>query len=936
MNPNRFVPLIVFSFFAVDLLSQTSADSVTVTFRAHKPSTSLLFVPGEFNSWGPNTNGVISNGAASQMIFDAPLNAWTKTYTFKIHAVGRQSPSLGDSALQYKFNDGGCSTCWYSDPLNPETNAADNNNSVLRLSRLFFFEYFPTLNASNQIIRITIGLFHANSDSITSIKLSTGQSAVDSLSTIDVTGNYDRAIRILDAVLPSPIPRLYYVRLVAHNNRGDSVVYSTGGIVVPSMPLPSYAKHGVTLPTQISGDSVTFRLRVPGKQYVLLRYAPLGQDPALASPVVLRKADSVNWWINLKLPNNTYEYLYELDDGRRIYDPWGRWNGDRGSRFTVGQAGLTADDYVWKSISYQRPPLEKLVIYELNVGEFTGGFLNKSAGQGTLRDLMPLLVYFDTLGVNALELMPITDYGNVGRSGFSWGYDSNSLFAIEPAYGTPADLKTLVDSAHALGIAVILDVVFNHLNDTSPLWSMLPDEGANPYFKAAGDWRYNEDQLIFFKDIDHWTEETQEIVYEALRMWIDVYKIDGFRYDYTQGIGWKIDEPNKGILGWTNRIAQEYGNSIYQIAEHLPESPALIYYSGLTSGWADAFHDEILNKESYNESARLIDIENLVIDLGSYPGNDTPSQPSTYGSRTEPVKATVNHDEQSLLIQMERYAPRLVTVAEALQRDKLYATLMFTSLGIPMLWQGMEFSEPRGWLSEGERLSYRPVQPSYLGQERGISHYNYYRTLIRQRTHNPALFRGTLKKLLRSDPNKSLVWGFVDSTSGAKVMCFANFTGNQRTLSNVPWLGTGTWYDVFDETPLTISDTMVSSFAIPPYTAKIYSNMSNAMLGLPTGVPGMASKIPTMFTLHQNYPNPFNPSTTFEFEIPNRTFASLKIYNLLGEEVAVLREGWVEPGRHQANWDALTARGTRAASGVYFARLQTNEVQIVKKIMLLK
>ena len=112
--------------------------------------------------------------------------------------------------------------------------------------------------------------------------------------------------------------------------------------------------------------------------------------------------------------------------------------------------------------------------------------------------------------------------------------------------------------AHAHGIAVILDVVFNHQNDTGPLWQMLPDEAANPYFKAISDVRPNEDALQFFRDMDHWTAETQELIYTTLHMWIDDYHVDGFRYDYTQGIGWDLAQPTKGILGWANRIDQEY------------------------------------------------------------------------------------------------------------------------------------------------------------------------------------------------------------------------------------------------------------------------------------------------------------------------------------------------------------------------------------------
>jgi 1,4-alpha-glucan branching enzyme len=150
--------------------------------------------------------------------------------------------------------------------------------------------------------------------------------------------------------------------------------------------------------------------------------------------------------------------------------------------------------------------------------------------------------------------MPVNDFGLIGPSGHSWGYDISHYFALEPSYGSPRDLKVLIDSAHARGIAVILDVVFNHLNDPAPLWVMHPDEVANPYFKPNTVLRYNEDALFFFRDLDHWTDETQELVYAVLKMWIDEYRVDGFRYDFTQGVGWNVAEPTRGILGWANQI----------------------------------------------------------------------------------------------------------------------------------------------------------------------------------------------------------------------------------------------------------------------------------------------------------------------------------------------------------------------------------------------
>ena len=928
----RYVVLVfVLSWCAIQ--ETQGADSVTVTFRHYGVPYNNTFVPGEFNGWGPNSNGVITPGAVSQMSYDGVFQCWVKTYVFAVHAAGR---TVADSILTYKFNSGGCGSCWLTDPLNPERQADDpNGNSIIRLTSLRWFQPY-SYPSGNSISGLAIGLVHVNGDSITHISMSTAAVPTDPLTTTDVTGQFDRTKRVLYVTFPAALQRSDYIRFVAYNQRGDSVVHSQGGFAVAQASLPTYAEHGVTPASPSSGDSTTFRLRISGKSHVLVRIAPSGQDPTVVSPVLLRVDPNLkDWWVNVALSPGVYEYLFELEDGSMHHDPWGRDVGRYGSRFTVGPAGRTADDYIWQSVNFQRPPLNQLVIYELNVGEAAGGYLGgTSSTPGTLAGLTTLLPYYDSLGVTALELMPIMDYGGLGRSGHSWGYDLNSYLAIEPAYGTPRDLKVFVDGAHARGIAVILDVVYNHLNDTSPLWLMQPDAAANPYFKANGDMRTNEDALYFFKDMDHWTPETQELVLTAQRMWIDEYRIDGFRYDFTQGIGWSTTDPTKGILGWANAIDQEYGGAIYQIAEHLPESPALLANSGLTSGWHDSFRDKVFDEARFG-TVGLGDLENLVLDLGAFAGNDSPSLPSRYADRTGPVNATINHDEQSLIYEMTTFQG--TTVAEAVLRDKLYATLIFNSLGIPMIWQGQEFSEPRGWSVEGAKLDYRPVQWGWLNDARGIAHFEHYRTLIRLRVYHPALRQGVLRKQARFDTGqKVLAWGMTDTSSGAAIMVVANFANSATTVNEIPWLDTGPWYDAFDGSVMSVTGSQVQSMSLGPYEARIDSNRSNVELGIPTGIKGEDRAVPNDIILEQNFPNPFNPQTEVQYHIASRVHVSLKVYSILGIEVATLAEGPHESGTYRTRWNGVDRMGREASSGLYLLHLVAGDRISVRKMLLVR
>lgn len=911
-----------FSFlFLLTLFNQASLaqDSVDVVFRYQIAGKTNVSLPGEFNNWTP---------AAAPMQYQGN-DLWTRTERLPIG--GNPNPiSVGvPGAWQYKFFYTGVTT-WPNDPLNHHSNPRDNDNSFIYLKDPVIYHFLPNQRTGFvETARPTISAYLYPKVG-TVVDTASIALTIDDSTLTHLGEHYDFDSQQFVFVVPFDVEDGGHTAILRAGANADTVSFVVQSQAVQLRALPEYARHGVTLPSIASNDSTTFRLRVSETSSVVLRIAPLGENPASGDAFLMYKNfSSADWWINLHLAPGTYEYLFQTDNAL-IYDPWGRWNGERGSRFTVGPEGLTADDYQWQSNDYVRPPLNRVIIYELNVGEYGGGFYGLPGGQAGFNELVTLLPYLDSLGVNAIELMPINDYGNVGASGHSWGYDLNTYFALEPGYGTPREFKVLVDSAHARGIAVIVDVVFNHLNDTSPLWQMLPNDGPNPYFKPNSQLRPNEDALFFFRDMDHWAVETQEIVYESLKMWIDDYQVDGFRYDFTQGIGWSVNEPTKGILGWSNHIAQEYNNSIYQIAEHLPESPALVFHSGLTGGWHDSFRDEVFDEARFRTTS-LTDFENLVLDLGAYQSNDTPATPNRYANRTEPVNMNVNHDEQSLIYEMTTFQG--VSTADAVQRDKLYAILIFTSLGIPMLWQGMEFSEPRGWPNDNQKLTYRPVTWSWLQTPRGQAHFDYYHALIQHRLKNPALYQGELRKLQRFNTQKVLIWGFDDTISGEQVMVAANFQNSQQTVNDVQWLSPGDWHNIFDQSVFSVTQAPVPSLTIPAYSALVFaSSPDSIVLAVPSNDPAQ----PMTFQLHQNYPNPFNPTTTIQFEVPEASQVTLKIYNVLGQEIRTLVDEFKPAGQYTVQWDGKNDRSGETASGIYIMRLSAGANEFVKSLKLVK
>ena len=225
--------IIFVSLFLLPVIShtQTPADSVTITFRTYKPSSPTVFVPGQFNNWS-------SNGAISQMTYDGANGSWQKKYIFKIHDASDSRRTLGDSVFEYKFNQGGTSGGWYSDPLNPEQNSSDNNNSVLRLNKIFWFEVNLT-RTGNRYSSVGAGLVHDNSASVSSILLVAGLTE-ETATTTDITSSYNATTSLLDYTLPSSISDSSFVRLIAVTNHGDSAVSFNPPQYPPHTPYLDY------------------------------------------------------------------------------------------------------------------------------------------------------------------------------------------------------------------------------------------------------------------------------------------------------------------------------------------------------------------------------------------------------------------------------------------------------------------------------------------------------------------------------------------------------------------------------------------------------------------------------------------------------------------------------------------------------------------------
>jgi maltooligosyltrehalose trehalohydrolase len=266
-------------------------------------------------------------------------------------------------------------------------------------------------------------------------------------------------------------------------------------------------------------------------------------------------------------------YWFKIDGAGPFPDPASRFQPEG----VHGPSQVVAlDGFQWKANDFQAPPLRELVIYELHVGTFTA--------RGTFLSLIDKLDYLRGLGINAVELMPIADFAGE----HNWGYDGVSPYAPAHSYGTPDDFRRLVDEAHARGIAIYLDVVYNHLG---------PD-GA--YQSAFAPQFYTKKHKTLWGDGLNFDSEGRDKVrsyfIESALAWIYDYRVDGLRADATDTI--RDDSDPHFLTELTERVhraADALGRRVILIAEDARNERRVVLPAeqgghGFDAVWSDDFH----------------------------------------------------------------------------------------------------------------------------------------------------------------------------------------------------------------------------------------------------------------------------------------------------------------------------------------------------------
>lgn len=346
---------------------------------------------------------------------------------------------------------------------------------------------------------------------------------------------------------------------------------------VVRLPMPSGVSHGINCNEDGSVTFVLYDKDKDGKYHSYCYIVGDWNDWKRVSEGAMNRDDAAGcWWITLDGFDADKEYRFQYRLGNAsgsdtyvsdpyteiVYDQWNDQYIDgvpafpEGAKALVSAFQINRPSYSWKHSDFKVEDKHDLVIYEMLFRDFT-----------TSQDIegaMAELDYIENLGVNAVQLMPVQEFdGNL-----SWGYNPNHWFALDKYYGTREEYKEFVDECHARGLAVIVDVVYNHATGSHP-WAKMWWNGSataenNPFFNVTPTHPYN-----VYHDMNHENAMVKEHVKRSLEYLLTEYDVDGFRFDLTKGFTQTDSGGDNGDVAKWGRYDQSRVDILKGYADHI-------------------------------------------------------------------------------------------------------------------------------------------------------------------------------------------------------------------------------------------------------------------------------------------------------------------------------------------------------------------------------
>jgi glycosidase len=587
-----------------------------------------------------------------------------------------------------------------------------------------------------------------------------------------------------------------------------------------------------------------------------------------------RSPDASRWWkqIGGLEPGREYVFQYLVDEQIRIADPYADkildpWNDKYISNITypdlidypsdktnqpasVLQTAQTP--FEWTAPPIERPAKEDLVIYELLVRDFIA--------RHDYQTLIDTLSYLKSLGVNAIELMPVNEFE--GNS--SWGYNTAFHFAPDKYYGTKNDLKQFIDECHNNGIVVILDIVLNHVFGTSPFarlyWDATNNRPAsnNPWLNPVAKHDYNVGY-----DINHESQATKNLVSRVVKYWMQEYNVDGYRFDLSKGFTqnntlghtdeWGMYDASRVAI-WKNigNIVWDSDEDFYMILEHFAENreeKELANYGFML--WGNHNHNFRQLVMGWSEDSDIAGI--------SYKNRGWNS-PHLIGYME-------SHDEERLMFSIKEWGNtknkwyNIKGLDEAIKRIAGASAVFYSIPGPKMLWQfgelGYDYS-----IDFNGRTGEKPIRWDYQNHWMRRHLYDVTASLIKLRQEHE-VFRTSDFTISSS---AGLIKKVILRGSDMLVVVVANFDiYNQEVTPDFP--STGIWYEYFTGDSLNV-ESLTQEVLLGAGDYKFYTNKKLATPDVGLGnLPQSEIKASEWGIIRMVYPNPVTDQLFIELNL---------------------------------------------------------------------
>lgn len=571
-----------------------------------------------------------------------------------------------------------------------------------------------------------------------------------------------------------------------------------------TLNLPTGCSEGINY---IDDNTVVLVLLAPNKTSAEVT----GSFNSWALSEMHQTPDGEHFWIQINnlVAGREYIYQYLVDGTIRISDPFAEKILDPYNdpeipeanypgliEWTEKDKGLASvfqtaqPEYQWQVTDFDAPLQHHLIAYELLIRDFTE--------ERSFQSVIDSIQYLKNLGINAIELLPVNEFD----ANLSWGYNPSHYFAVDKFYGPKDKLKELIDVAHLNGMAVIIDMVYNHTMNQSPLASLYWNSVINQP-SADNPW-YNEtaphESVGWGNDFNHESQYTQDFFDKVNKFWLEEYNIDGFRYDFTKGLTQKatttdseMGEYDQSRIDVITRMANkvwEVKDDAYIILEHWgndTEENALTSYGNGMLTWRKLHH-------TYTEALKGNDLENQ-----SFGGAQADNR----------MVFMESHDEERIPYDVANHHGSETTMMD---RMELGAAFFYTVPGPKMIWmfeeQACNYSlytceDGSVTYTDDCKLSTKPFNWStYMQDANRVDVYNTIANLLKLRTENEVFTLGNYQidengNGIENDGLGSLRQIRIEHES-MDVVIIGNFGTEGGAIT--PWFPTnGTWYNYFNE-----------------------------------------------------------------------------------------------------------------------------------------